>query len=63
MTAPIKDFNDLKSLQQKLKAQEEARQAEAAEREKQARQADRDADIFRKSIGNIQPLTPTTKKK
>ncbi|MGS0743202.1 hypothetical protein ACVBEF_15440 [Glaciimonas sp. GG7] len=63
MTAPIKDFNDLKALQQKLKVQEEIRQAEAAERQKQAQQAERDADIFRKSIGNIQPLTPTTKKK
>lgn len=63
MTTPIKDFNDLKSLQQKLKAQEATRQAEAAERQQREQQANRDADIFRKSIGNIQPLNPSAKKK
>ena len=63
MATPIKDFNDLKSLQQKLKIQEEARQAEAAERQQREQQAGRDAEIFRKSIGNIQPLAPSAKKK
>ena len=63
MTAPLKDFNDLKSLQQKLKLQEEVRLAEAAERLKRAQQADRDAETFRKNIGgNIQPLTSNKKK-
>ena len=63
MTAPIKDFSDLKPLQQKLKVQQEVRVAEATERLQRAQQADRDADIFRKSVGNIQPLTPPAKKK
>ncbi|KAF3999161.1 hypothetical protein [Glaciimonas immobilis] len=61
MTAPLKDFTDLKSLQQKLKAQEEVRIAEAAERKQRAEQADRDANVFRKSVGNIQPLTSKNK--
>ncbi|PUA19643.1 hypothetical protein [Glaciimonas sp. PCH181] len=63
MTAPLKDFNDLKSLQQKLKLQEEVRLAEAAERLRREQQADRDADTFRKNVGgNIQPLTSNKKK-
>ncbi|MQQ99489.1 hypothetical protein [Glaciimonas soli] len=57
MSAPLKDFNDLKSLQQKLKAQEEVRLAEAAERLKQEQEATRAADVFRKSVGQVQPLT------
>ncbi len=57
MSAPLKDFNDLKSLQQKLKAQEEVRLAETAERLKQEQEATRAADVFRKSVGQVQPLT------
>ena len=63
MPTPIKDFNDLKFLQQKLKAEEEVRLAEAAERKQLAEQADRDANVFRKSVGNIQPLVSPSKKK
>ncbi|MBC7490619.1 MAG: hypothetical protein H7240_12285 [Glaciimonas sp.] len=63
MIAPIKDFNDLKFLQQKLKIEEEVRLAEEAARQQHAKQADRDADTFRKSIGNIQSLTHPAKKK
>ncbi|QRX82665.1 hypothetical protein [Glaciimonas sp. PAMC28666] len=63
MSAPIKDFNDLKFLQQKLKAEEEVRVAEAAARQLRAEQAERDANVFRKSVGNIQPLVSPSKKK
>lgn len=63
MQAPIKDFNDLKFLQQKLKAEEEVRLAEAAERKQRAEQAERDANVFRKNVGNIQPLVSPSKKK
>lgn len=62
MPAPIKDFNDLKFLQQKLKMEEEVRIATAAERKQRDEQADRDAGVFRKSVGNTQPLGSRSKK-
>jgi len=57
MAGPIKDFNALKSMRKELKAQDEARQAAAAERLRREQEAVRDADIFRSSIGNVKPLT------
>ncbi|SFI04313.1 DNA-nicking endonuclease, Smr domain [Collimonas sp. OK307] len=57
MAGPIKDFNALKSMRKELKAQDEARQAAAAERLRREQEALRDADIFRSSIGNVKPLT------
>lgn len=57
MAGPIKDFNALKSMRKELKAQDEARQAAAAERQRREQEALRDADIFRSSIGNVKPLT------
>jgi DNA-nicking Smr family endonuclease len=57
MAGPIKDFNALKSLRKELKAQDEARQAAAAERQRREQEAVRDADIFRSSIGNVKPLS------
>jgi DNA-nicking Smr family endonuclease len=56
MSAPIKDFAALKSLQKQLKVQEEERKAAEAERLRRAQQDRQDADLFRKSIGNITPL-------
>ncbi|WP_211466991.1 Smr/MutS family protein [Collimonas silvisoli] len=57
MAGPIKDFNALKSLRKELKAQDEARQAAATERQRREQEAERDADIFRSSIGNVKPLS------
>lgn len=61
MSGPIKDFAALKSLQKQLKAQEEERQAAEAERQRREQQSRQDADLFRKSIGNITPLTASDK--
>ncbi|HWW04279.1 Smr/MutS family protein [Collimonas sp.] len=57
MAGPIKDFNALKSLRKELKTQDEARQAAAAERQRREQETERDADIFRSSIGNVKPLS------
>ncbi|SNS72599.1 DNA-nicking endonuclease, Smr domain [Noviherbaspirillum humi] len=53
---PIKDFSGLKSLRAELKAQDEARKAAEAERQRQAQQARQDADLFRRSVGEVAPL-------
>lgn len=59
--AAIKDFRALKSLQSELKAQEKARQAADAERERREKEARIDADLFRQSVGNVAPLSPVDK--
>ena len=56
MSASLKNFADLKTLGKTLKAQEEARQIAAAERQRQQQQAQREADLFRQSIGQVAPL-------
>ncbi|MEO6920783.1 MAG: Smr/MutS family protein [Collimonas sp.] len=56
MAGPIKDFSALKSLRKDIKAQDEARQAAAAEAKRREQETRRDADIFRSSIGNVKPL-------
>lgn len=56
MPAPIKDFSALKSLRKDLKAQEEARQTAEAERLRQEKIAQQEADLFRRSIGDVKPL-------
>ncbi|MFC5474259.1 Smr/MutS family protein [Paraherbaspirillum soli] len=61
MSGPIKDFSALKSLRKDLKAQDEARQAAAAERQRREQEARREADLFRSSIGAVKPLTPPDK--
>lgn len=61
MSAPIKDFAALKSLQKQLKAQEEERKAAEVERLRRAQQDRQDADLFRKSIGNTTPLAASGK--
>ena len=57
MSAPIKDFADLKSLQKKLKAQEEERKATEAERLRREKQLRQDADLFRQSIGDVTSIS------
>jgi len=61
MPAPIKDFSALKSLQKDLKAQEEARQLAEAERLRAEKTAQLEADLFRRSIGDVAPLSPRDK--
>jgi DNA-nicking Smr family endonuclease len=61
MSGSIKDFGALKSMRAALKAQEEARKAEAAERLRREQESRRDADLFRRSIGDVAPL-PTPDK-
>lgn len=59
--ASIKDFSALKSLHKELKAQEEKRKAAEAERLRREQEAKREADLFRRSIGDVKPLSPKDK--
>ena len=61
MPQKLKNFSDLKSLQKDLKAQEETRKAAEAERVKQAAIAEREANLFRSSVGAVAPLTRNDK--
>jgi len=61
MPLPIKDFAGLKSLQKDLKTQEEARKAAEAARIQAEKTAQLEADLFRRSIGAVAPLTPPDK--
>ncbi|WP_076591875.1 Smr/MutS family protein [Herminiimonas arsenitoxidans] len=61
MPASIKDFAALKSLQKDLKKQEEARKIAEAERLQAEKTAQLEADLFRRSIGDVAPLTPSDK--
>lgn len=56
MSGPIKDFSALKSLRAKLKAQEQARKEADAERLRREQESRRDAELFRRSIGDVAPL-------
>jgi DNA-nicking Smr family endonuclease len=56
MSASIKDFAALKSLRNELKAKEEARKVAEAERLQRERQDKLDADLFRRSIGDVAPI-------
>jgi hypothetical protein len=56
MSGSIKDFGALKSMRAAIKAQEEARKAEEAERLRREQESRRDADLFRRSIGEVAPL-------
>lgn len=56
MPDPLKDFASLKSLHKDLKKQEEARKLAEAERQRAEQQAQLEADLFRRSIGNVAPL-------
>jgi len=61
MSGSIKDFAALKSLRASIKAQEEARKAAEEERQRREKESRRDADLFRRSVGNVQPLSPNEK--
>jgi DNA-nicking Smr family endonuclease len=61
MSAPLKDFRELKSLRKDLKAQEETRQIAEAERVRRAQEAERDANLFRRSVGEVAPLAAADK--
>lgn len=61
MPASLKDFAGLKSLQKDLKTREEARQAAEAQRMQAEKTAQLEADLFRRSIGEVAPLTPPDK--
>ena len=54
--ATLKDFSALKSLRKDLKAQHEARQAAERERVENEKRLRAEADIFRNSIGKVEPL-------
>jgi DNA-nicking Smr family endonuclease len=62
MSASFKDFSALKSVAKNLKAQQEAREREQAERARQAKIAEQEANLFRSSIGNVAQLAPSGKK-
>jgi DNA-nicking Smr family endonuclease len=57
----IKDFAALKSLRNELKAQEEKRQAVEAERTRREKEARVDAELFRRTVGDVAPLSPSDK--
>ncbi len=61
MPAPLKDFSGLKSLQKDLKTQEEARQIAEEKRMQTEKTAQLEADLFRRSIGEVAPLAPSGK--
>ncbi|MGN6390248.1 MAG: Smr/MutS family protein [Burkholderiaceae bacterium] len=61
MPASIKQFTDLKRLRDQLKAQDEARRAAEAERLRREVERQREADLFRRSIGEVNPLPATGK--
>jgi DNA-nicking Smr family endonuclease len=61
MPGPIKDFGALKSLRNDLKAKEEARKAAEAERLRREEESRRDADLFRRNVGDVKPLSPPDK--
>lgn len=61
MPGPLKDFAGLKSLHKDLKKQEEARRLAEAERLRAEKEAQLEADLFRRSIGDIAPLKTSGK--
>jgi DNA-nicking Smr family endonuclease len=56
MSGPIKDFAALQTLRKALKDQEEARKAAEAERLRREIESRRDAELFKRSIGDVAPL-------
>lgn len=61
MSGSIKDFSALKKIRAEIKAQEEARKAAEAERLRREQESRRDAELFRRSIGDVAPLPPSGK--
>ncbi len=56
MAGAIKDFAALKTVRAALKAHEEARRKAEAERLREEVEKRRDADLFRRSLGQVHPL-------
>lgn len=54
----LKQFADLQFLRAQLKEQEQARLLAAALAAEQARERERNANLFRNSIGEVQPMPP-----
>ncbi|MDQ9170282.1 Smr/MutS family protein [Oxalobacteraceae bacterium R-40] len=61
MAGPIKDFSDLRKLRNALKEQDEARRQAEAQRRRQEQEAKRDAELFRRTVGDVAPLPGTDK--
>lgn len=61
MSGSIKDFAALKSLRAQVKAQEEARKAAEAERLRREQESRRDAELFRRAVGDVALLPPSDK--
>jgi DNA-nicking Smr family endonuclease len=59
--ATMKDFAALKSLAQDLKQQAEMRKLEALEQQRRAEEIQREAGLFRRSVGDVKPITPANK--
>jgi DNA-nicking Smr family endonuclease len=59
--ASLKDFGDLKNLRKDLKAQEDARKVAEAERVRRTQIAEKEANLFRRSIGEVAPLAQPNK--
>ena len=57
----LKNFADLKQLGQQLKQQEEARLREQAEQLRRDKQARLEADVFRRTVGQVEPLKTSQK--
>ena len=62
MPAPLKDFAALAKLQKELKAQQKAHAAADLERLRRERLAQIEANLFRQSVGQVAPMTPSDKK-
>ncbi len=58
MAHGFKQFSDLKFLQASLKQQEQERRLAAAQRAEQERRARLEANLFRLSVGAVEPLKP-----
>ena len=59
--ASLKGFAELKTLGKQLKEQEEARKQAEAEKRRQEQLAKAEAELFRRSIGDVKPLPPSGK--
>jgi DNA-nicking Smr family endonuclease len=57
----MKDFSGLKSLQKDLKSREEVRKAAEEKRIQEEKTAQLEADLFRRSIGQVAPINPSNK--
>ncbi|MBV8666091.1 MAG: Smr/MutS family protein [Burkholderiaceae bacterium] len=61
MSASFKDFSDLKSVRKQLQDQEKARVVAEAKRKRRTQEAEREANLFRRSVGEVAPLKTSDK--